>query len=224
MSIEDARTKLMALKDVLNHIEGINKAMDELPKLLITVLGIVAMVLGGYIAYIIIYVLTARSMAPQLQSWGVIIISILLIAIPYYVYTRIDKLMRGVSTYDYWVGKLQSGISGILEVLSTLDFDGIEYKINRARAGYALLIIVKLLALSILLAILIFGLTLLLLSFLGYTQLNWYVIAMTVILDIAITLALEWDSITNDVKKLWSLGGLIIELRWLYHELKGIQA
>ncbi len=70
MSIEDARTKLMALKDVLNHIEGINKAMDELPKLLITVLGIVAVVLGGYIAYIIIYVLTARSVAPQLQSWG----------------------------------------------------------------------------------------------------------------------------------------------------------
>lgn len=66
------------------------------------------------------------------------------------------------------------------------------------------MIIVKLLALLILLAILIFGLTLLLLSFLGYTQLNWYVMAMTVILDIAITLALEWDSITNDVKKLWS--------------------
>lgn len=104
MSIEDARTKLMALKDVLNHIEGINKAMDELPKLLITVLGIVAVVLGGYIAYIIIYVLTARSVAPQLQSWGVIITIILLIAIPYYLYTRIDKLMRGVSTYDYWLG------------------------------------------------------------------------------------------------------------------------
>ena len=85
------------------------------------------------------------------------------------------------------------------------------------------MIIVKLLALSILLAILIYGLTLLLLSFLGYTQSNWYVIAMAVILDIAITLALEWDSITNDVKKLWTLNGLVIELRWLYHELQGIQ-
>ena len=64
--------------------------------------------------------------------------------------------------------------------MSTLDFDSIEYKINRARVGYALLIIVKLLALPILLAILIYGLTLLLLSFLGLTQLNWCVIAMAV--------------------------------------------
>ena len=223
MSIEEARTKLIALKDVLNRIEGINKALDELPRLLITVLGIIAAVLGGYIIYIIIYVVTPYSLVTQLQGWSVIIAIALLIIVPYYVYTRIDKLMRGVSTYNYWTEKLQSGISGILEILSTLDFDSIEYKINRARVGYALLIIVKLLALSILLAILIYGLTLLLLSFLGYTQLNWYVIVMAVILDMAITLALEWDSITGDVRKLWALNGLVIELRWLYHELQGIQ-
>ncbi len=195
-----------------------------MPRLLITVLGIIAAVLGGCIVYIIIYVVTPYSLVTQLQGWGVIIAIALLIVVPYYVYTRIDKLMKEVSTYNYWTEKLQSGISGILEILSTLDFDSIEYKINRARVGYALLIIVKLLALSILLAILIYGLTLLLLSFLGYTQLNWYVIVMAVILDMTITLALEWDSITGDVRKLWTLNGLVIELRWLYHELQGIQA
>ena len=102
MSIEDAKTRLMALKDVLNHIEGINKALDELPRLLIIVLSMVAAVLGGYIAYIIIYVVTAHFLATQLQDWGVIITIALLIIVPYYVYTRIDKLMREVSTYNYW--------------------------------------------------------------------------------------------------------------------------
>ena len=53
---------------------------------------------------------------------------------------------------------------------------------------------------------------------------NWYVMAIAITLDIAITPAPEWDSITNDVRKLWTLNGLVIELRWLYHELQGIQA
>ncbi|BDR90917.1 hypothetical protein [Vulcanisaeta souniana] len=47
---------------------------------------------------------------------------------------------------------------------------------------------------------------------------------IAVVITITITLALEWDGLVNDVKKPWSLGGLIIKLRWLYHELQGIQA
>ena len=109
MSVEKARNKLMTLKDALNHIEGINRALDDLPGLLITVLGMVAAVLGKYISYIIIYVMTARSIMP-LQSVGIIIAILLLIAVSYYVYARISKLMRRVGTYNYWAEKLQSGV------------------------------------------------------------------------------------------------------------------
>ncbi|WP_243669793.1 hypothetical protein [Vulcanisaeta sp. JCM 16161] len=63
-----------------------------------------------------------------------------------------------------------------------------------------------------------------LIMFLGYTSWTWYTIAMAVIIDLVIALAIEWDDLSNDAKRLWSLGGLIIELRWIYHELQGIQA
>ena len=61
-----------------------------------------------------------------------------------------------------------------------------------------------------------------LIMLLSYTNWTWY--TMAIIIDTAITLALEWESIVNDVRRLRSLNGLIIELRWLYHELQGIQA
>ena len=42
MSIEETRTKLMMLKDVLTRIESINNALDELPRIFIATLVIIA--------------------------------------------------------------------------------------------------------------------------------------------------------------------------------------
>ena len=223
MSIEETKAKLMTLKDVLTRIESINNALNELPRILITTLIIIAAAFGAFIAFIIIYILTTHVITTLPSVMGLLVIIALLLAVPYYVYTRIDKAMRGVNKYEHWDEKLQS-ISGILEVLSTLDFDDIEHKINRAKASYVFIIVIKLLALSIMLFLIIAAAISALIMFLGYTNWTWYTMATAIIIDIATTLALEWDSISNDVRRLRSLNGLIIELRWLYHELQGIQA
>ncbi|WP_243675952.1 hypothetical protein [Vulcanisaeta distributa] len=41
--------------------------------------------------------------------------------------------------------------------------------------------------------------------FLGYAEApTWLFMTIAVVITITITLALEWDSLVNDVKKLWS--------------------
>ena len=222
MSVEEARTKLLILKDVLTRIESINNALDELPRIFIATLIIIAAVFGVFIALVIIYILTTHVITTLPSVMGLLIIIALLLAVPYYVYTRIDKAMRSAGKYEHWNEKLQS-ISGILEVLSTLDFDNIEYKINRIKISYIFIIIIKLLALPIMLFLITAAAISALIMFLGYTNWTWYTMAMTIIIDIVITLALEWGSIVNNIKRLRSLNGLIIELRWLYHELQRIQ-
>ena len=223
MSIEETKTKLMMLKDVLTRIESINNALDELPRIFIATLAIIAVAFGVFIVLVIIYILTTHVITALPSVTGLLVIIALLLAVPYYVYTRIDKAMRSVNKYEYWDEKLQS-VSGILEVLSTLDFDNIEYKINRVKVSYIFIIVIKLLALSIMLFLIIATAISALIMFLGYTNWTWYTMAMAIIIDAVITLALEWDGIVNDVRRLRSLNGLIIELRWLYHELQGIQA
>ena len=223
MSIEETKTKLMMLKDVLTRIESINNALDELPRIFIATLAIIAVAFGVFTVLVIIYILTTHVITTLPSVTGLLVIIALLLAVPYYVYTRIDKAMRSVNKYEYWDEKLQS-VSGILEVLSTLDFDNIEYKINRVKVSYIFIIVIKLLALSIMLFLIIAAAISALIMFLGYTNWTWYTMAMAIIIDAAITLALEWEGIVNDVRRLRSLNGLIIELRWLYHELQGIQA
>ncbi|WP_243678101.1 hypothetical protein [Vulcanisaeta distributa] len=201
MSIEETKTKLMMLRDTLTRIEGINHALDELPKILINALIIIAVIMGTLITSIIIYIITAQTITLLPSGLSILTIITLLVVVPYYVYTRIDKSMKSTSTYSDWDSKLQLGISGILEILSTLDFDGIEYKINRARIGYALVIIIKLLALSILLFLVVFMVTSALIMVLGYTYWTWYTMVMAIIIDIAITLALSgmvWSMMLKD--------------------------
>ncbi len=71
----------------------ISRALNELPRIFITVLIIIAAVLGAYIAYIIMYVVMMKTITPQQNLGGIIAIA-LLIVVPFYVYARIDKSMK----------------------------------------------------------------------------------------------------------------------------------
>ncbi|GAB6945928.1 hypothetical protein JCM16161A_00580 [Vulcanisaeta sp. JCM 16161] len=46
MSIEDAKAKLMMLRDALIRIEGVNNVLNELPRILTNALIIIAVMLG----------------------------------------------------------------------------------------------------------------------------------------------------------------------------------
>ena len=161
--------KLMMLKDVLTRIESINNALDELPRISIATLIIIAAAFGVFIVSVIIYILTTHVITTLPSVMGLLTIIALSLAVPYYVYTRIDKAMRSAGKYEYWDEKLQS-VLGILEVLSTLDFDNIEHKINRVKASYIFIIMIKLLALSIMLFLIIASAISALIMFLGYTN------------------------------------------------------
>ncbi|MGC8543286.1 MAG: hypothetical protein ACP5GZ_11845 [Vulcanisaeta sp.] len=224
MSIEEAKDRLLALRDALIRIDSINNVLDALPRLLLETLLIIGIVLGTYTLFSIWYVITMPVRMNFLSTIGALISIALLLAIPAYVYLRIERLSKVMDRYANWIEVINRGISGILEILSTLDFVSIEYRINRARAGYILFIVVKLLALAILLLIIASFVTFWITAIFGYAEPpTWLFATITIIIIIIVTLGLEWDSLVNDVKRLWSLSGLIIELRWLYHELQGIQ-
>ncbi|MGC8606856.1 MAG: hypothetical protein ACP5GZ_11860 [Vulcanisaeta sp.] len=224
MSIEEARAKLMALRDALIRIDGINNVLDTLPRLLLETLLIIGVVFGIYILFSLWYLVAMPVRLAFLSSVGGLLSIALLIAIPANAYLSIERLSKVADRYDNWPELINRGISGILEILSTLDFTDIEYRINRARAGYVLFIVVKLLTLAFLLLLIALFVMFWITVFLGYAEPPmWLSATIVIVITITITLALEWDSLVNDVKRLWSLGGLIIELRWLYHELQGIQ-
>ena len=214
MSLDYAQAKLMALKEVLNRIDDINDALDALPSILVKALLIVAAVLGVDVASVLLLMVATPTITTAPSVVVLLSIIALLVAVPYLVYRGVE-FARGRDRYGWWDDKIRAGASGILEVLSSIDFDAVEYRINRAKLGYILLMAVKLLALTALITILIYGPVDIIMPRLSP--------AAAVILGLTVALASEWDSLVKDVKRLWALDGLIIELRWLYHGLQGLQ-
>jgi len=50
-----------------------------------------------------------------------------------------------------------------------------------------------------------------------------FTLASSVVLAVALTLAVTWSELVNTFKTLWSLDSLLWEVRWLYHEYRKLQ-
>lgn len=103
MSIEEARAKLMALRDALIHIDGINNVLDALPRLLLETLLIIGIVFGIYILFSLWYLVTMPvRLGGFLSSVGGLLLMALLIALPANAYLSIERLSKVADHYADW--------------------------------------------------------------------------------------------------------------------------
>jgi hypothetical protein len=224
MSMNDVINKVLRLRDALETVESINNRLNELPKMFIVLITVAVATLGTY--DILWFMLgTVYASSDFLNFLSLVIFGLILFSL-YYTVHRLDKARKIKGLYQDWSDKLKEGALGVLAILEGLDWDYVEYRVNRAKSLYPILFIIDETAL----AVLFYFIVVFAYAFVNYLLFNiindpWHVftLAILVALTVALTLAATWGKIVNTFKTLWSLDSLLWEVRWLYHEYRKLQ-
>jgi hypothetical protein len=216
--MSDVAEKVLRLRDALETVESINNQLDELRKIFMVVLTVAAATLG--IASILWYMWGITYL--QLYSmWGIVIIVLFLFLLAYAAH-RLNKAAEVRGLYQDWDDKLKEGELGVLAILESLDWDYVEYRVNRAKTLYPILLIIdEALGIAVLL-IIVWPAYATLNGFL-FNTIDTTVLIGSVVLAVAIALAITWGEVVDTFKTLWSLDSLLWEVRWLYHEYRKLQ-
>jgi hypothetical protein len=220
MSMNDVINKVLRLRDALETVESINNRLNELPKMFIVLITVAVATLGTY--DILWFMLgTVYASSDFLNFLSLVIFGLILFSL-YYTVHRLDKARKVKGLYQDWSDKLKEGALGVLAILEGLDWDYVEYRVNRAKSLYPILLIIYEAALATLLYFIV-GI--------AYMFVNYFLFGITsglaetgsVILAVTLTLAATWSEVVNTFKTLWSLDSLLWEVRWLYHEYRKLQ-
>ncbi len=222
MSMNDVADKVLRLRDALETVESINNRLSELPRIFIVILTVAVATLG---IYDILWFMLGTVYTSLRFLWALVILGLILFTL-YYIVHRLDKAREVKGLYQDWSDKLKEGALGVLAILEGLDWDYVEYRVNRARSLYPVLLIINEAALAALFYFIV-GIAYAFVNYLLFdiTSGPWYVftLASSVILTVALTLAATWSEVVNTFKTLWSLDSLLWEVRWLYHEYRKLQ-
>ena len=210
--------KVQRLRDALETVESINNQLDELRKIFIVLLTVAVATLG----IVNIVWLMWGTAYPQLGIMWVFAVLVLLFFLLGYTAYRLDKAAEVKGLYQDWDDKLKEGELGVLAILESLDWDYVEYRVNRAKTLYPILLIIDEALWIALLLIFVTPAYAFLNNRLFHT-IDTPVLVGSVILAVAIALAITWDEVVNKFKTLWSLDSLLWEIRWLYHEYRKLQ-
>jgi len=214
----DVAEKVLRLRDALETVESINNQLDELRKIFIVVLTVAVAMLG--IATILWFMWGTTY--PQLYSMWEIVIIVLFVFSLVYAAHRLDKAAEVKGFYQDWGEKLKEGPPGVLAILDSLDWDYVEYRVNRAKTLYPILLIIDEARWIAVLLIFVMPAYAILNGFLFNTSYT-PVLVGSVVLAVTLALAITWDKVVNKFKTLWSLDSLLWEVRWLYHEYRKLQ-
>jgi predicted transcriptional regulator len=209
----DVAEKVLRLRDALETVESINNQINELRKIFIVVLTVAVATLG--IASILWYMWGTTY--PQLYTMWVFVIPALIFFPLWYATHRLDKAAEVKGLYQDWDDKLREGELGVLAILESLDWDYVEYRVNRAKTLYPILLIIDE-ALWIAVLLIFVAPAYAILNNLLFNTIDTPALVGSVVLAVAIALAITWDKVVNKFKTLWSLDSLLWEVRWLYHE------
>jgi len=216
--MSEVAEKVLRLRDALKTVESINNQLDELRKIFIVVLTVAVATLG--IASILWY--TWGITYPQLYDMWLIVIPALIFFPMWYATHRLDKAAEVKGLYQDWDDKLREGELGVLAILESLDWDYVEYRVNRAKTLYPILLIIdEALWIAVLLIFVApaFGI----LNNLLFRTIDTSALLGSVVLAVAIALAITWGEVVDTFKTLWRLDSLLWEVRWLYHEYRKLQ-
>jgi len=216
--MNDVAEKVLRLRDALETVESINNQLDELRKVFIVVLTVAVATLG--IASILWYMWGTAY--PQLYAMWVLVYLVLFFFPLVYAAHRLDKAAEVKGLYQDWDDKLKEGELGVLAILESLDWDYVEYRVNRAKTLYPILLIIdEALWIAVLLIFVwpAYGF----LNNLLFRTIDTTVLVGSVVLAAAIALAKTWGEVVDTFKTLWSLDSLLWEIRWLYHEYRKLQ-
>jgi hypothetical protein len=216
--MNDVTEKVQRLRDALETVESINNQLDELRKIFIVLLTVAVATLG----IVNIVWLMWGTAYPQLGIMWVFAILVLLFFLLGYTAYRLDKAAEVKGLYQDWDDKLKEGPLGVLAILESLDWDYVEYRVNRAKTLYPILLIIDEALWIAFLLIFVTPAYAFLNNRLFHT-IDTPVLVGSVILAVAIALAITWDEVVNKFKTLWSLDSLLWEVRWLYHEYRKLQ-
>jgi hypothetical protein len=216
--MNDVAEKVLRLRDALETVESINNQINELRKIFIVVLTVAVATLG--IASILWYMWGATY--PQLYSMWVLVSLVLFFFPLTYAARRLDKAAEVKGLYQDWDDKLREGELGVLAILESLDWDYVEYRVNRAKTLYPILLIIDE-ALWIAVLLIFVAPAYAILNNLLFNTIDTMALVGSVVLAVAIALAITWDKVVNKFKTLWSLDSLLWEIRWLYHEYRKLQ-
>jgi hypothetical protein len=216
--MNDVAKKVLRLRDALETVESINNQLDELRKIFIVVLTVAVATLG--IASILwdMWGITY----PQLYDmWLFVILALIFFPLVYAAH-RLDKAAEVKGLYQDWDDKLKEGELGVLAILESLDWDYVEYRINRAKTLYPILLIIDE-ALWIALLLIFVAPAYAILNNLLFRTIDSLALVGSMVLAAAIALAKTWGEVVDKFKTLWSLDSLLWEIRWLYHEYRKLQ-
>jgi hypothetical protein len=216
--INDVAEKVLRLRDALETVESINNQLDELRKIFIVLLIVAVTTLGIVNALWLMW----GTAYPQLDILWVFAVLVLLFFLLGYTAYRLDKAAEVKGLYQDWDDKLKEGPPGVLAILESLDWDYVEYRVNRAKTLYPILLIIdEALWIAFLLIFVTpaYGF----LNNLLFRTIDTPVLMGSVVLAVAIALAITWGEVVDKFKTLWSLDSLLWEVRWLYHEYRKLQ-
>jgi len=114
------------------------------------------------------------------------------------------------------------GALGVLAILESLDWDYVEYRVNRAKTLYPILLIIDE-ALWIALLLIFVAPAYGFLNDLLFNTIDTPALVGSVALAVAIALAITWGEVVDTFRTLWSLDSLLWEVMWLYHEYRKLQ-
>jgi hypothetical protein len=216
--MSDVAEKVLRLRDALETVESINNQLDELRKIFIVLLTVAVATLG----IVNIVWLMWGTAYPQLGiMWGFAVLVLLFFLLGYTAY-RLDKAAEVKGLYQDWDDKLREGELGVLAILESLDWDYVEYRVNRAKTLYPTLLIIDE-ALWIALLLIFVTPAYAILNNLLFRTIDTTVLVGSVVLAATIALAITWGEVVDKFKTLWSLDSLLWEIRWLYHEYRKLQ-
>jgi hypothetical protein len=213
---------VLRLRDALETVESINNKLNELPRVFIVILTVTVATLGVYDT---LWFMLGTVYASLSFLWMLVILGLILFSL-YYMAHRLDKASEVKGPYQDWSDKLKEGALGVLAILEGLDWDYVEYRVNRAKSLYPILLIID----EAVWAALFYFIVGFAYAFLNYLLFNItsgplyvFTLASSVVLAVALTLAVTWSELVNTFKTLWSLDSLLWEVRWLYHEYRKLQ-
>ena len=216
--MSDVAERVLRLRDALETVESINNQLDELRKIFIVLLTVAVATLG----IVNILWLMWGTAYPQLDIVRVFVTFVLFFFSLAYTAHRLDKAAEVKGLYPDWGEKLKEGPPGVLAILESLDWDYVEYRVNRAKTLYPILLIIDE-ALWIAFLLIFVAPAYAFLNSLLFHTINTPVLVGSVVLAVAIALAITWGEVVDKFKTLWSLDSLLWEVRWLYHEYRKLQ-
>ncbi len=216
--MNDVAEKMLRLRDALETVESINNQLDELRKIFIVLLTVAVATLGIVNALWLMW----GTAYPQLDILWVFAVLVLLFFLLGYTAHRLDKAAEVKGLYQDWDDKLKEGPPGVLAILESLDWDYVEYRVNRAKTLYPILLIIDE-ALWIAFLLIFVTPAYAFLNNLLFRTIDAMTLVGSVVLAVAIALAITWGEVVDKFKTLWSLDSLLWEIRWLYHEYRKLQ-